>query len=77
MAIEEHVHIGVKVAHQRDASGELIDEKDVGLQGAELAGEVDGQEEVDMAENREQDLEAAEYGGWEEVATDADVERAW
>lgn len=30
-----------------------------------------------MAQDGEQDLEAAEDGRWEEVAADADVEGAW
>lgn len=76
MTVEQYPHVGKEVAHQRHAGGQLVDEKGIGLEGLQFAGELgDGQEEIEVAQDGEEDFEAREEGrGEERGAADADVE---
>ena len=78
MTVEQDPCIGPEVTHQRYASGKLIDKESRWLELSQLTAHSDRDQEVVLAEDGEEDLEAAEEGGREDGLTaDADVEGAY
>ena len=47
--VEENGNAGLEAAQERNASGELVDEEGGRVEGAELAGETDLKQEVELA----------------------------
>lgn len=78
MAVEQHGDAREEVPEEREAGAELVDDYGGRGQGLQLRGEVNVQEEVELAENGAEDRQAGEDGGGEEVVSaDADVEGSW
>lgn len=78
MAVEEDRGGGAQELQQGETGAELVDEEVVWVEAGELAGIVDGEEEVGLAEDGAEDHEAAEVGGADQgVAADVDFESAW
>lgn len=63
VAVEEGGDGGVEVLEEGEAGGQLVDEEGGGLQGGEFRGEVDLEDEVQLAQDGAQDGEAREDRG--------------
>ena len=74
MAVEQDRRLRRKVLQEGQARAELVDEECIGLEGGELAVAVDGDEKVELAQDRTENTEAREDGGRDDgVASDSDV----
>ena len=77
MTVEENACIRPEVAHQRYTSGKLIDKESRRLELPQLTAKGDRNQEMILAEDGKENLEATEKScGEESVTTDADVEGA-
>jgi hypothetical protein len=75
VAVEQDGDARREGAHQGEAGGELVDDKGAGVEGGQLARQMDGEQEVDVAEDGAQNGQPREDGRRDErVAADANVE---